>query len=79
MKKLVNLSLEERFERLDVLSSDQIAKIYGGTEGDIVFNPTIKNTPAPTITFPPISIPKTRPISLSIGPGGGGVVATIKF
>lgn len=30
MKKLVNLSLEEGFELLDVLSSEQIAKVYGG-------------------------------------------------
>lgn len=81
MKKLVNLSLEERFERLDVLSSEQIAKVYGGgTDGDITFNPTIKFTPAPTITLPPITFPKTLPpITISIGKGGGSIGFPIKI
>lgn len=76
MKKLVNLSLEERLEKLDVLSSEQIAKIYGGTEKDITFQPTIGPTITPTISFPPPTLPKTLPIGISIGKGGGGISIT---
>ena len=73
MKKLLNLSLEERLQWLDVLSNEQVARIYGGVGNDNPVNTTLSPTVAPTITLPPVTVPRTLPFTLSIGKGGGSI------
>lgn len=74
MKKLINLSLEERLEKLEQLTNNQANKLYGGNTGN-----QLGPTPTPQPTIPPVVSISITPMVTSwkpafkVGDGGGEI------
>lgn len=78
MKKLINLSLEERLQKMDILSNQQSSQLYGGADTNGF---TLSSTPPVQPTFNPPTFKWTPPIftGVTVGPGKFVVSGTLTF
>lgn len=76
MKKLINLSLEERLQKMDILSNQQSSQLYGGADTN-GFTPS--PTPPVLPTFNPPTPKWTPPIftGITVDPGKVAVSGTL--